>query len=84
MYIHVTDIHANKSIPPWNQSWQGYNLAVENSRGIKATEWKQKSLGYLKFIKQEPNLNWKWLWMQINDFINALLLGTISNPTIYI
>lgn len=34
-------------------------IQLENSRGIKATEWKQGSKDYFKFLKKDSDLNWK-------------------------
>lgn len=40
-------------------------IQLENSRGIKATEWKQGSKDYFKFLKKDSDLNWK-LFMNAN------------------
>lgn len=46
-------------------------IQLQNSRDIKATEWKQGSKYYFKFLKILISIG-NLLWMQINYFINAL------------
>lgn len=34
-------------------------IQLQNSRGIKVTEWEQGSKGYFKFLKKDSDHNWK-------------------------
>lgn len=34
-------------------------IQLQNSGGIKVTEWKRRSKGYFKFLKKDSGQNWK-------------------------
>lgn len=59
-------------------------IQLQNSRGIKASEWKQGSKDYFKFLKKGSNPTWEPVMNANRLFHKCSIIQYYQQPSLYV
>lgn len=59
-------------------------IQLQNSRGIKASEWKQGSKDYIKFLKKGSNPTWEPVMNANRLFHKCSIIHYYQQPSLYV